>query len=349
MANKGFFIAGAVVAAAALGVAAVHSQTARAVPAVAALPVSTSIAALNRDDPAQLRVGQLVFRGAIQIRSSDPVFGGISGLRAGPGNRMLAISDTGNWLAFDTLERDGRLVGIANAVIAPIRQPDGGIAADKTDGDAEGLEWDPATGAATIVYEQEHRLVHFTGIDAARPGTLAAVPVRTERLPQMAGWPANGGGEAMAVLPGGARIVISETAERDDGAHVALVTRAGKTMEIGITGVEGHRPTDAVALDDHRILVVNRRFTLAMGQGAAIAIVDLAPALTGIVPVSPLPMQVLARWQPPVTLDNMEGIAIRRSGARTFVYVVSDDNFNALQRTLLMKFELGAWVPSVVR
>lgn len=344
MANKGFFIGGAVVVAAALGVAAVRSQTSPAVAAVAALPVSTSIAALNRDDPAQLRVGQLAFLGAIQIRSSQSLFGGISGLRAGPGNRMLAISDTGNWLAFDTLERNGRLVGIANAVIAPIRQPDGGVAATKADGDSEGLEWDPATGAATIVYEQEHRLVHFTGIDAGRAETLAAVPVGTERLPQMAGWPANGGGEAMAVLPGGARIVISETAVRDDGAHVALVTRAGKTMEIGIAGVEGHRPTDAVALDDHRILVVNRRFTLAMGQGAAIGIVDLAPALTGIVPVSPLPMRVLARWQPPVTLDNMEGIAIRRSGARTFVYVVSDDNFNALQRTLLMKFELGASV-----
>ena len=36
----------------------------------------------------------------------------------------------------------------------------------------------------------------------------------------------------------------------------------------------------------------------------------------------------------------MEGVALRREGDRTFVYLVSDDNFNPLQRTLLMKFEL---------
>ena len=76
-----------------------------------------------------------------------------------------------------------------------------------------------------------------------------------------------------------------------------------------------------------------------MGQGAALSIVDLAPT-PGTAPARVLPTRILARWQPPVTLDNMEGLAIRREGERIFVYLVSDDNLSSLQRTLLMKFEL---------
>ena len=51
----------------------------------------------------------------------------------------------------------------------------------------------------------------------------------------------------------------------------------------------------------------------------------------------------LARLEPPLTIDNFEGIAITRgagSGAR--LYIVSDDNYSILQRTLLLMFELQA-------
>lgn len=336
-------IAGAIIAAA-LGTggwalqAEIVPDTALVVPAVMALPLSATLLPLNRDNPAQDRVGALRFLGAVQLRSSNPLFGGLSALRAGAGNRLLSVSDTGNWVAFDTIERGGRLVGVTNGAIAPIRQPDGKVAATKQDGDAEALDWNPATGDATIVYEQDHRLVHFRGIDAGRAATLNAVPVRTERLTAMTGWGQNLGGEAMAVLPGGQRIVIAEAAKRPDGSHVALLTVAGKTFEIGVDGPADHAPTDAIALDDHRILVLNRRFS-PMAQSAVLTLVDLAPALAGAI-VAPLPARELARIAPPVTVDNMEGLAIRRVGGRTWIYMVSDDNLSMLQRTLLIKFEL---------
>ena len=308
-------------------------------PPVAALQLTTTPVALDRDDPGRDRIGALRFLGAVQIRSTNPGFGGISALRAGRVNRLLGISDTGNWLAFDTVERDGRLVGVANAVMTPIRQPDGKAAATKDTGDAEGLEWDPATGEATISYEQEHRLVHFTGIDADLPASLERLPVRTERLTATIGWPANGGGEAIAVLPGGARIVLAEDPRRPDGSQVAMLTRDGETREIGVAGVDDFSPTDAVAIDGHRILVLHRRFSLMM-QAAALTLVDLAPALGANSPAT-IPATLLARWQPPFAVDNVEGLAIRRVGARVFVYIVSDDNLNSVQRTLLMKFEIS--------
>jgi hypothetical protein len=337
-------VAATLAAGLALAALALRPDDALAVPAAAPLVLATTPLPLNRDDPAVASIGALQFRGAVQLRSADPAFGGISGLRAGPGNRLLAITDTGNWLAFDTVEPGGRLTGVANAVLAPILQPDGAPAATKAEGDAEALAWDPATGIATIAYEQDHRLDHFAGIDSRRPPSLAARPVRTERLSAMTGWPLNGGGEALAVLPGGTRIIIAEDARRPDGAAAALITRVGgagetATTEIGIGIVPDHSPTDAIALDDRRILVLNRRYTATLGQGAALTLVDLGPAL-GPAPPATLPARLLARWEPPVTIDNMEGLAIRRSGGRTFVYLVSDDNLNSLQRTILMKFEL---------
>jgi hypothetical protein len=88
------------------------------------------------------------------------------------------------------------------------------------------------------------------------------------------------------------------------------------------------------------LLILHRRFSPLAGAGAAITRVDLAPALTADPPSQPLPATLIARWQPPFTVDNMEGLALARVGNRRFLYVISDDNLNSLQRTVLMKFEL---------
>ena len=48
----------------------------------------------------------------------------------------------------------------------------------------------------------------------------------------------------------------------------------------------------------------------------------------------------IAHLRPPTTVDNMEGLSIGREGRRTIVWIASDDNFSALQRTLLLKFAL---------
>ena len=49
----------------------------------------------------------------------------------------------------------------------------------------------------------------------------------------------------------------------------------------------------------------------------------------------------LAQLVPPFTVDNFEGLAVfpdKRGG--TIIYILSDDNFNPLQRTLLLQFRL---------
>ncbi len=317
------------------GLGVLSSDRSLAADAVRPLTLTTTALPLNRADPGQTEIGRLRFMGALQIRSTDAGFGGISGLRADGRGGFLAVTDTGNWLAFRTVERAGRLMGIAGAVTAPIIGPDGRAATKKADADAESLEWNPATGAATVGFEQDHRLENWAGIDLARPETLGRAATRSERWAGMAEWPDNGGAEAFTVLPGGERLMISEDAKLGAG-RLALLERGGALQRLSIPEVPEHRPTDAVALDMSHVLVLHRRFNLK-GAGAALTLIDLGPALAGR---NDVPSTELARWEAPATLDNMEGMAIVHAGGRHFVYLVSDDNLNSLQQTILMKFEL---------
>lgn len=329
-----------------------------AAPAVAALPLTATPLPLNRDDPAQDRIGRLKFMGAVQLRSSNRLFGGLSALRwrgdhadAGDGDGkasgwLLSVSDTGNWVMFRPVERDGVLVGVTAGRIAPILMAGGKPAIDKNDGDAEALEWptDPDAGAA-VFFEQDHRLQVYPGIDPDRPDSLARPPASVFRAKGTAGWPTNGGGEAFVRIDSAAELVFAETAVGTDGAHDVLLLSRGGEVRLGYRPPDGFSPTDAVRLDTDHVLLLNRRFSPVGGIGAAVVLVDLglldkARAAGKVSAGLELSWREVARWQPPVTLDNMEGLALRREGGRVFLYIVSDDNLNALQRTVLMKFEL---------
>jgi hypothetical protein len=50
----------------------------------------------------------------------------------------------------------------------------------------------------------------------------------------------------------------------------------------------------------------------------------------------------LARLTLPMTVDNFEGLAVHTNAqGDTFVYLLSDDNYQFLQRTLLLQFRLS--------
>jgi|JI10StandDraft_1071094.scaffolds.fasta_scaffold07598_6 hypothetical protein len=310
--------------------------------ALAPLQLTTALVALNPDDPAQLSVGRLRYMGGLVLKSTNDSFGGLSGLRAGANGRMLAISDTGYWVAFTTVERDGRLVGVSDGIITPILDAAGKPPVDKEAGDAEGLEWDPATGDAVVSFEQDHRLQFYRGIDPANPATLAQAATQVRRDPATAKWPDNAGGESVARSGDGTLAVISEDAIDNYGRHDLLLIDGDATRRLGYVSPKGTRPTDAVLLAaPDTLLIVNRSYSPLGGVTAVLEILDIgALAKLPDSGVAGTAQQQIARLAKPLTVDNMEGIALRREGGRTFVYLVSDDNFNPLQRTILLKFEL---------
>ena len=94
------------------------------------------------------------------------------------------------------------------------------------------------------------------------------------------------------------------------------------------------RPTGAATLDNGDVVVLERRFTVIGGVAARLRL--LKNVATGN-----LEGKVIAELIPPVSVDNMEGIAVRRDPSGNYlIYLLSDDNFFPVQRTLLLIFEL---------
>jgi hypothetical protein len=267
-------------------------------------------------------IGPFRLNKAVAMTSPDKAFGGLSGLAALPNGRLLAVTDAGDWL----IMRPGSPKGEMGSIVMP--------GSDKADRDAESVALTP-DGRTLVSLEQQHRILAFSGHGA--PLTPMGEPLyRTDTM----AWPPNGGGEALAVLGDGSLVWIAENAPTADGAITALLVAAdGRTRPILIDPVDGFAPTDAVPWDETHLLVLHRRYTAAE-TAAAISIVDLAPVLAG---GNAAPGRLLARWGRgdgwPV--DNMEGIAlVRRPGKPPILYLVSDDNFSAAQRSLLLQLEV---------
>lgn len=329
-----------------VAVASVWPEGPPAVAGAGALALTATPVPLNLEDRAQTQVGALTFMGALRLTSPDPLFGGLSGLRF-RGGWLLAVSDTGNWLAFQPVEWGSRLIGLRNGRIAPIPMADGRSAADKAIGDAEALEWREDGGAA-VVFEQDHRLAVWPGVDPARPDSLGQAPAQVHRYTQAIAWPRNGGGEAFARLDAGADLLISEQGRGADGSHDVLLLSDGGNVRLGLFPPRGFSPTDAVLLDRDRLLLLTRRYD-GVSIAARLLLVDLvglnAARVSGKVPADLiLPVRELATLAPPLTLDNMEGLAQRCENGAVMLYLVSDDNLSPAQRTLLMKFRLDPGV-----
>lgn len=304
---------------------------------VAPLAVETRALPLSRADGAADRVGRLAFRGALQLEARDARFGGISAMLWEPTcKRLLAVSDSGTWFVLEPTETDGRLIGIARAWIAPVLSPDGRPPLSKRAADSESLAR-MADGSTWVFYEQDHRGERFAAVSACDPQSLVKAPDRVWVPSDSAGWPANGGMEAVAGAGGTLRIAL-ESVPGPEGGKLGLAGAPSQPMaKFSWMAPEGFQPTamDPLDADGARMLVLHRRFSPLEGASALVMEADIAADQAGAV----LPREV-AVLKAPLLVDNMEALAVRREGERRFVYLASDDNFNALQRTLLLKFEL---------
>jgi hypothetical protein len=96
-------------------------------------------------------------------------------------------------------------------------------------------------------------------------------------------------------------------------------------------------PSDAQRLGQ-QLYVLSRRFSLIGGFAARVRQIDLSTVegdeLAG-------PQQIIIDGAP--LAENYEGLSVTRSPTGgTFIYLIADDNFFPLQRTLLLQFEQSA-------
>lgn len=292
--------------------------------AVAATPVP-----LSTVDPAQTRAGRLRYLGGLELKSRDPRFGGLSGLRWQSPGHLVAITDGGQWVTLDIREEGDRLAGLDSASVGMVRGPEREPLKGKAHADAEALELD-ARGL-TVAFEQDKRVWHYRDIGGAASSDEFPDPLWLKSLPP------NRGVEAMARLPN-AWLYLSEAVLPGGWNEGVLAPTGGISRSYGRVKLQlpqGYVPTDAQALDATHVLVVARRFSVAAGMSAIVVSVPVDVA--GLRLGEPT---VLATLSPPLNVDNMEGLSVVHAGGRTFVYLCSDDNFSPIQRTLLLKFEL---------
>lgn len=299
-------------------------------------PASVSVP-LDREAPSRIRVGALRYLGALDL-SDDAVYGGLSGLRvSADGSRFVAISDLGKTVTGRlTYDPSGRLAGAADIVVRPLPlDPDDGYRGRRDDSE----EIDRLPGGGWLVsLEHDHRILHYAGGDERPEGT----PRRLPSPPGLDKAPPNGGIEALTVLADGRLLAIEEgddngIPERRAWVAPSVPRSATDWQPLTYRAAPRFRPTSAAGLPDGGALVLERRVSLLGGWASRIVYVPGAALRPG----ASIDGTELARLEPPLLVDNFEGIAVRRGEkGELLIYIVSDDNRSPLQRSYLALFSV---------
>jgi hypothetical protein len=288
---------------------------------------------LDDSDLGRRRLGGLVWLGGWKLTSNDRRFGGVSAMEL-DGGRVTAFSDAGWRFVFD-LPRGGTVPAAISgaevrAEIGPL--PEGPGDKDyKADRDIESMI--QSADSVWLGFERRNAVWRFDRRDWHVTSWAAPRPMRR--------WPVNRGPEAMLRLADGRFLVFIEGLGSQKESEVLLFS--GDPSVPGTPWVRlhyakpaGYRTSDAAPLPDGRALMLNRRFAFMEGVSAKLSIVDLSGLREGAV----LRGTQIADFHRPINEDNMEALSVTREAGRTILWIASDDNYNPLQRTLLMKFAL---------
>lgn len=327
-----------------------------------AIDLSAAPVAIQPANPAQRKVGVISFVAGYELNSTDPRFGGLSGVEVLDDGNLLAISDKGYFVWID-LDREG-LKPVA-ARLSTMRdvggQPMAGIAGDS----AEGLAVNG--GMALVSFEGNHRVLAF---DVGRCGAAArGTPIVFDSF----GLPLDEAYEESRVTVGAS-----------DGSEPLAVTQdwylfMGIERKNGRTNSLSARPIEADPEFDLRVGVNAPEFAgidlvpgIAGAGSVRAFLIHRAPAVkNGAVWIMQTDLhryedhvhsRGLARgemearakqrysetgWRELAQLDQFgvfdkfEGIAAKElSDGRIRLYLVSDDDYSADTRSVLMIFDV---------
>jgi hypothetical protein len=299
--------------------------------AVTATPVATA------DDAASRRINdELELVAAFELTGDSARWGGISGASIAPNGSILAlVSDVGSWFRL-TLQHDadGRLSGVATAESGRLKDEHGDAIASKGVGDAEAL-MRGADGSYYVSFESWHRLWRY------RPASdpLRATAKREARPKGMADLPLNEGVEAAAMLPDGRFLLLSEGGYTGSGDLTGWLGRGKRWAKISLAPSGAFRPTDLAVLPSGDLLLLERRVSVFGGFAARLSVIAGAT----VAPGARLAGREIAVVSKPLPVDNFEAVTARAApDGSVLIYMLSDDNFSDMERTLLLQFH---WRP----
>lgn len=301
------------------------------------LNVQSSQHYLDPENPRQTQFGKLTYVAGIVLKSGNPEFGGYSGLLvSADGARLLAVSDRGHWLAASLAYKDGRIGGVTNATLSPLLDETGQPVNAGGKADSESLaagQPGNLAGPVLVSFERDHRVLRYP----LNQGGFRARPERVFMPPKLSGAPSNKGIEALEQRADGAILALTEEWLDGDGNHTGWLVGKDAADDIRLRRDGLFDPTDMKFLPDGDLLVLERRFTVLGGPGMQIRRIRA----DSIRPGALLDGEVLISLTAKYGIDNMEGLAVRSNAAGgTELFVISDDNFSGVQKTLLLQFLL---------
>ena len=292
--------------------------------------VDTKPVTLNQKQPEQNHVGQLHYHGGLVISSPRTNFGGFSALGVSlDGKRMIAISDRGYRFAASLIyNKESKLIGLNNTELDSLANLNGTALRGKSESDVESMC--PGVGGEIIIgFEHRHRIWRYL------PRKIIPEPI----VPpvELSSLPLNAGVESLALLQNGSLLAIAEGFP-NISSTLAWVSNPEGWSTMTYLLDSGFHPSGAATIINGDVLVLERRFTLRNGIAARIRRINAV----NIQPGAELRSKLIAEFRDPMTTDNFEGIATRQNQkGQTIIYIISDDNFSPMQKTLLMMFKLN--------
>lgn len=289
-------------------------------------PAAASARSVGLGVPGGARLAQGVrFAGGIELVLEDasPLHS-LSDLKLLDGEDFVSVSDAGDLVRGRLrLDSAGRLTGLEALGFRRLTLLDGTPIQTKADGDAEGLAIN-ARGDLLVSFERNHRLWNYG--DPRRP---APVPVAV-RSPDTV-FPLNDGMEGIAAGPAGWRV-----SGESGGVWDCTAVRCVVVVEPGAPIPDGdYRITGMDRDPAGGWFVVQRSYSPPVDARARVRRMaddgSLGP--------------VLIELKLPGTTDNFEGVAVTTVQGATRLYILSDDNNNSTQRTLLLAFDVESVRP----
>ncbi|CAN5400704.1 esterase-like activity of phytase family protein [soil metagenome] len=265
----------------------------------------------------------IIYAGGIEIvaAAGSPLHSLSDLKRFGP-TAFVSVSDVGDLVTGELrLDAGGRLVGIDAARSRRLALADGSPIVDKAEGDSEGLAILP-DGDLLVSFERDHRIWNY--------GRLPALHAPTPMRKPDTVFPENDGMEGLTATSTGWRV-------NGESGGVWDCTPAACTVVTPL-------PPTPIPDSDYRITSMDRDPSSAGGWFVLQR--SYAPPIDARARIRHMDQQgnlgpVLVELRLPGTTDNFEGLSAETRNGKTRLYILSDDNFNPLQRTLMLAFDVA--------
>lgn len=274
------------------------------------------------------KLKNLKYISGLEINGNHPDFGGLSGLIINSDFSFSIIGDQGIWVTGRlNFDNENKLNSISNAKLGYLKNENDNylIKLGKSFADAEAIEL--YDGKLIVSFERNHRILIYNQID--EKSDIFYDKLRLLDLPN------NGGIEAMTLLKDNSLFFLSENLVTSDDKIIGFILKNNKLSKVFVNKSGSFKPTDLSALPSGDIILLERSYSPIKGAAARISLIKYEDLIYKPI-VTPIHLDTIA---PPMVVDNFEGISVLELKDGSFtIFILSDDNFNSFQKTLLFQF-----------